>query len=161
LVIPEITGLSNTYFLRLTLEDSGGKVVSTNWYWLSTKPDVLDGEKTTWWDTPTKSFADLTGLATLPQVRLQGSSTSENKGDDTVTHVTVENPTDKLAFFVHLRITRGREGKEVLPILWEDNYFELMPGEKRDVAATYPAKELQGSTPVVEVEAWNAAKSIL
>jgi exo-1,4-beta-D-glucosaminidase len=161
LVIPEIEGLTATYFIRLTLEDSGGKVVSTNWYWLSTQPDVPDGEKTTWWDTPTKSFADLTGLATLPQVRLQGSSTSENRGDDTVTHVTVENPTGKLAFFVHLRITKGREGKEVLPILWEDNYFELMPGEKRDVTATYPTKEVQGITPVVEVEAWNAVKSSL
>ena len=161
LVIPEIEGLTATYFIRLTLEDSGGKVVSTNWYWLSTKQDVPDGEKTTWWDTPTKSFADLTGLATLPQVRLQGSSTSENKGADTVTHVTVENPTGKLAFFVHLRITKGREGKEVLPILWEDNYFELMPGEKRDVTATYPTKEVQGITPVVEAEAWNAVKSSL
>jgi hypothetical protein len=32
---------------------------------------------------------------------------------------------------VHLKITRGEGGEEVVPIYWEDNYFSLLPGEQR------------------------------
>ena len=40
--IPDIDGLSDTYFLRLRLKDSTGGIRSVNWYWLSKKGDVLN-----------------------------------------------------------------------------------------------------------------------
>src|SRR5208283_2363325 len=49
LTIPAIDGLSTTYFVRLALEDASGKTVSTNFYWLSTKPDDLDWDRSTWY----------------------------------------------------------------------------------------------------------------
>ena len=156
-VVPEVSGLSATYFLRLTLTDSEDKLVSTNFYWLSTKPDVSDWAGTTWFYTPIKSYADLKGLETLPKVNVKVSSHSAQKDGGDATVVTVENPTSHLAFFVHLRITKGQEGEEVLPILWEDNYFSLLPGEKKDVTATYAHQELAGAAPVVHVEGWNVA----
>jgi len=159
LTIPEIPDLTTTYFVRLTLEEAPGKKASSNWYWLSTKPDVLDWEKTEWFDTPTKSFADLTGLATLPQAKLQGMATTVTEGKTTTTHVTVENRGESLAFFIHLRLTQ--DGKEVLPILWEDNYFELMPGEKREIAGAYAATTASGAAPVVEVDGWNVERTLL
>jgi exo-1,4-beta-D-glucosaminidase len=42
-----------------------------------------------------------------------------------------------------------------LPVLWEDNYISLMPGETREVTATYRASELGGAKPSVEVSGWN------
>ena len=156
--IPEIDGLTSTYFIRLALEDSGAKVESRNFYWLSTQPDVLDWGKTVWYYTPTKSFADLTSLGNLPEVELKGSSTTEAEGENNVTRVQVENPSKSLAFSVHLQITKGQQGEGVLPIRWEDNYFELMPGETREVIATYRSKDLQGQAPAVEVDGWNVAK---
>ena len=45
--LPEIEGLSKVYFVRLTLQDAAGKPVSSNFYWLSTQPDVSD------WAAPT------------------------------------------------------------------------------------------------------------
>src|SRR5260370_7148915 len=65
--LPNPDGLTPTYFLKLELHDSTGKLVSDNFYWLSTKPDVLDWAKRT--DTvytPQKEFGDLTGLNSLP-----------------------------------------------------------------------------------------------
>jgi exo-1,4-beta-D-glucosaminidase len=156
-VIPEIQGLTTTYFVRLTLADSRGKPVSSNFYWLSTKPEVLNWEKSTWYYTPTKSFADLTALQNLPPVELKVASRTKHKNDEDVAHVTVENPSPHLAFSVHLRITKGRGGEELLPILWQDNYFPLMPGEKREITATYRTEDLQGTSPVVEVDGWNVA----
>jgi exo-1,4-beta-D-glucosaminidase len=154
-VIPDIQGLTRTYFLKLTLSAAGGPVVSTNFYWLSTRDDVLDWKKSTWYYTPTESFADFTSLQSLPSVQLNASSRVERRGDNEVARVKVENPGSSLAFAVHLQIKRGRDGEEVLPVLWEDNYFPLMPGEKRELTATYKVKDLRGSSPVLVIEGWN------
>jgi exo-1,4-beta-D-glucosaminidase len=154
-VIPEVQGLSKTHFLKLSLEDSAGKTVSTNFYWLSTKPETLDWEKSTWYHTPTKSFADLTDLQSLPKVELKAVSKFETHGDEGVAHVSLENPSKSLAFAVRLRITRGSGGEEVLPILWEDNYFPLFPGEKREITATYATKDLRKAQPALAIDGWN------
>jgi len=156
-VLPEIQGLTTTYFLKLTLQDSAGKQVSSNFYWLSTKPEVLDWEHSTWYHTPTKSYADYTALQNLPKVALKVASRTERKKGEGVVRVSVSNPGPNLALAVHLRITKGRGGEELLPILWEDNYFSLLPGEKREVSATFQEGDLQGAKPVVEVDGWNVA----
>jgi exo-1,4-beta-D-glucosaminidase len=155
LTLPEITDLSPTYFLRLTLTDGSGKVVGSNFYWLSTKTETLDWEKSTWWVTPTASFADYTVLSQLAKVSLKVTSRSERRGEEGLTHVTLENPGKTLAFFVRLKVNKGRGGEEILPVLWQDNYFSLLPGEKREVTATYRARELGNATPEVEVSGWN------
>ncbi len=156
-VLPEIDRLSTTYFVRLTLKDNGGNVRSRNFYWLSTKPDVLDWDHSKWYITPESSYADLTELKTLPEVALKVAASTETAGDDNTTHVTVENSTSHLAFFVHLRVLKGKGGKEILPVLWEDNYFELMPGQKRELAATYAKSDLGGAAPFVAVDGWNVS----
>jgi exo-1,4-beta-D-glucosaminidase len=69
--------------------------------------------------------------------------------------VTLENPSKNLAFFVRLKIDKGKGGEEILPVLWEDNYVSLLPGEKREIAAKYRTSELGASKPVVEVSGWN------
>jgi len=52
---------------------------------------------------------------------------------------------------------RASEGEEALPVLWEDNYFALMPGEEREVTAVYPKEALDESAAVVAVDGWNVA----
>jgi len=153
--LPDIPDLSPTYFVALRLENSAGKLVGSNFYWLSTKPETLDWTKTTWWVTPTESFADFTALAQLPRVKLAVSSRSERKDEEATTHVTLENPSNHLAFFVRLKVNKGAKGAEILPVVWEDNYISLMPGEKREVTATYRASELGTASPAVEVSGWN------
>jgi len=54
---------------------------------------------------------------------------------------------------VHLKLNDAKTGEEILPVWWEDNYFELFPGEKREVGVSYPGDREPGTT---EVEAWNA-----
>jgi exo-1,4-beta-D-glucosaminidase len=153
--LPDIADLSPTYFLVLRLEDSAGKVVGSNFYWLSTKPETLDWAKTTWWMTPTASYADYTAISRLPKVKLRVSDRTERKGEESVTHVTVENPSQSLAFFVRLKVNKGVKGEEVLPVLWQDNYISLLPGERRELTATYRARELSEAKPSVEVSGWN------
>ena len=153
LTLKEIQDLSPTYFLALRLEDASGKVVGSNFYWLSSKPETLDWEKSNWYTTPTASYADYTSLSQLPKVKLNVTSRNERKGEDAITHVTVENPSKSLAFFVRLKVNHGV--KEILPVLWQDNYFSLLPGEKRELSATYRTSELGAAKPAVEVSGWN------
>lgn len=151
--IPEVTD-TPVYFVVLRLSDASGKQVGSNFYWLSSKPETIDWEKTNWYTTPTASYADYTALSQLPKVKLKTTSRTERKGKDAITHVTVENPSKDLAFFVRLKVNKGNE--EILPVLWQDNYISLLPGEKREIRATYRASELGTAKPSIEVKGWNA-----
>jgi len=93
----------------------------------------------------------------LPKVKLQVASRTERKGEEATTHVALENPSKTLAFFIRLKIDKGSGGAEILPVLWEDDYFSLLPGEKREVSASYRVSDLGVAKPVVEVSGWNVA----
>jgi exo-1,4-beta-D-glucosaminidase len=153
LPLPDVDGLTPTYFLLLRVEDGSGKLVGSNLYWLSTHSETLDWEKSNWYTTPTASFADYNALAQLPKVKLKLSSVTQRKGEDAITHVIIENPSKGVAFFVRLKLS-GKSG-EVLPVVWEDNYITLLPGEKREVGATYRAGQLLGSKPIVQASGLN------
>src|SRR5207253_2383545 len=51
-VLPQLPRLSATYFVKLTLQDAAGQLLSDNLYWLSTKADTFDWPKSTWYYTP-------------------------------------------------------------------------------------------------------------
>ncbi|MGB8732082.1 MAG: sugar-binding domain-containing protein [Candidatus Sulfotelmatobacter sp.] len=155
LTLPDVAGLSPVYFVVLRLTDSNGRLAGANFYWLSTKPETLDWAKSNWWMTPTHSYADFTALRQLPKVKLRVNDHTERKGEESVTHVTLENPSKSLAFFVRLKVKKGPKGEEILPVVWEDNYVSLLPGEKKELTATYRSKELGAERPVVEVTGWN------
>jgi exo-1,4-beta-D-glucosaminidase len=150
--LPKVDGLSKTYFLRLQLNDAEGRVVSDNFYWLSTKADTLNWAKrqdTVY--TPQAEFGDLTGLNSLPSVKLTANSDSRQA----LMQVHVSNPSNAIAFMVHLRVTRGKDGEDATPIFWQDNYFSLLPGEHRTVTAKLDPAALEGKEPVVVLDGWN------
>jgi len=152
---PHIEGLSPAYFLDLRITDRNGNLVGSNFYWLSTKQETLDWAKSNWYTTPTASYADYSSLARLPKVKLTVSSRSETQGEDAVTRVTVENPGKAVAFFVRLKLEKGKGGEEILPVVWQDNYISLLPGEKREIKASYRASALGATQPEVELSGWN------
>jgi exo-1,4-beta-D-glucosaminidase len=155
LEVPEVSGLSGTYFLDLRVTDGSGKLVGSNFYWLSTRPETLDWSKSNWYTTATASYADYTSLAQLPKTKLKVASHTESKGVESITHVTLENPGKAIAFFVRLKVNKGKGGEEILPVVWQDNYVSLLPGEKREITATYRTAELGTAMPELEMKGWN------
>lgn len=153
--IPQIQDLTTTYFLRLQLEDSNGQTLSSNFYWLSTKDDVLDWQKSTWYYTPTSSYADMTQLQKLQPVKLALSSRMARKDGDEIARVRVSNPTRNIAFFIHLQIKHGGTDQPVLPVIWQDNYFSLLPGESREVTGSYRLRDLDLAGASLAVDGWN------
>jgi exo-1,4-beta-D-glucosaminidase len=153
--IPKIDGLSKTYFVKLTLQDAAGKTVSSNFYWLSTQQDVSNFARGNGVYTPATQFADFTDLQNLPQAKVTVESHPETTAAGHVDHVTLQNASSKLAFFVHMTVLKGKDGADVKPIYWEDNYVTLMPGEKREITATYDGKLLRGAQPVIRLDGIN------
>jgi exo-1,4-beta-D-glucosaminidase len=154
--LPAPEGFTPTYFLKLELHDAAGKLVSDNFYWLSTKADTLDwGKRKDTVYTPQKDFADLTGLESLPKVKLSIIKSLETAGTVSVLTVVAENRSNSIAFMVHPRVTRGKGGDDVTPIFWSDNYFSLLPGERKSVTARFDSSSSQGAAPELVVEGWN------
>ena len=153
LTIPQVAGLTTTYFIRLLLQDSAGREVSRNFYWLSTEDDQMNWAKTEWYYTPTTRHANLTALASLPPTTLETAVTPATEGF----RVNVRNSGRALAFQVRLKAANPSTGNEILPVYWSDNYFELLPGESRDITVSYPRAGAQGN-PTVTAEAWNTPR---
>jgi exo-1,4-beta-D-glucosaminidase len=154
--LPPTADLTKTYFVRLALADRTGKTISTNFYWLSTQDDVIDWANTKWYYTPTKVHADLTALASLPPTTIAVTATSP-AGDRDAMGVVIENTGQALAFQVHLIARDPATGEEILPVFWDDNYFELFPGERREVRVSWPSGSVTGAL-AITAEAWNAAR---
>ncbi|MGO8789712.1 MAG: glycosyl hydrolase 2 galactose-binding domain-containing protein [Terriglobia bacterium] len=156
--LPKVAALTTTYFLRLWLHDASGKLVSDNFYWLSTKPDVMDWAKrrgTAY--TPQASYGDLTGLNSLPAVQLVSHARLESQGDTGVVHAEIQNPSKNLAFMVRARLTNRKDGTDITPVLWEDNYFSLLPGETREITGSYELPAATGKELGLEIAGWNTA----
>ncbi len=66
--------------------------------------------------------------------------------------VRIHNPSRNLAFPIHLSLVDAKSGEEVLPVLWENNYISLLPGEARTVSARIDS----ASGPLrLEASGWN------
>ncbi|MFI9803553.1 glycosyl hydrolase 2 galactose-binding domain-containing protein [Streptomyces sp. NPDC052301] len=157
-----VSGPARTHLLRLVLTDPAGQEVSRNVYWLSTRPDMLDWSGTTWYYTPTTSYADLTGLASMAQVPVSATAATTSADGTSTTTVTLRNTgsarTPALLTDVHL--VDGR-GAPVLPVRWSDNEVSLWPGESVTLTATYRTADLRGSAPRVRVSGWNTPERTL
>jgi exo-1,4-beta-D-glucosaminidase len=150
LTLPELKTITPTYFVRLTLK-SKGEEASSNFYWLSTKPDVLDWAKSDWAFTPQTAFADLTALNSLAPAKLTVTPV-EFAGKHKMA-VTVTNSGKSLAFMVHLRLTNAK-GEDLVPVLWSDNYISLLPGETRTIEANVELDVIRRAK-AVSVDGWN------
>jgi exo-1,4-beta-D-glucosaminidase len=139
----------STHFVRLEMRDAAGKVVSRNFYWVPSKLTVFDWSKTEYTYTPAISYPNMQALRTLPKSQIRGTLTTTNH----VLHVRLENPSHALAFQVEVRGFTD-DGKPILPLLWSDDFVELMPGEHRDLTAELPKTTAANQASII-VSGWN------
>ena len=136
----DIKGLSDIYFLSLKLEDANNKLLSSNFYWLSTTYDTL---------------AQYSGLEDLPTSGVDATAKFTENGENSPITITITNPTDRLAFFINPKILIGIHGAELLPAYWDAKYFSLLPNETREISVRFANKDLQGTEPYLMLEGWN------
>lgn len=121
---PDVEG---AYFMKLVLKEKKA-VVSDNFYILTTKE------------------GDYRALNNLGKVQLD---TKVQMGDCKAV-VTLENNTTTPAILIRLNLKDG-EGSQILPVDYSDNYFHLMPGEKKTVSVSWLREDQHAEGAVVEV----------
>ncbi len=149
--------ISDPWFLKLALHSSDGEHLSDNVYWLSHTPDVpgrtrrLEGV----FAIEPASTADFTALRSLPEVTLN-SAIAEGVGQDERTYaVTIENPTEHIAFMVEAALVDDDARRELAPVYWSDNFLVLFPGESRELTAVTPATD---TPPRLRIQGFNIKK---
>jgi exo-1,4-beta-D-glucosaminidase len=148
---------SPVYFVDLVLKDNSGKVLSTNFYWLSAKKNLYD------WSaedndafTPVKSYEDFTALQSLPSAgKIRVVAGVQSGAEGPLVRMMLQNQSDHLALQIHLGIGRKNEGADILPVLWSDNYISLMPGESREVTAQFLSLDALNGETELRVTGWN------
>jgi len=151
--IPDFPDTPAVYFLKLTLSDPKGRILSSNFYWLPSRSSTLSWDKTpdTAW-TPIASFEDLTALQKLAKATLQGKV--QRKGDSFI--IKLHNPSPHLAFLNRLSLRNASSKEEVLPVLWDDNYVSLLPGESLEIHAHYLPHTDVPANMTLRIEGWNS-----
>ena len=51
----------------------------------------------------------------------------------------------------------SKDGNDITPVLWEDNYFPLLPGETREITGSYELRSVSGTEVGLEIAGWNTA----
>jgi exo-1,4-beta-D-glucosaminidase len=158
IAIPEPADISTAYFLNLQLFSATGHLLSRNFYWLSTKPDELDYAKTEWYYTPQTSFADFSILQNLPKATVHATLRPGGAEHDAVFQVTLENSGQSVAFLTRLRLAKGKNQSEILPVFWDDNYISLLPGEKRELSVRVRKSDIAGVQPSLLLDGFNVTE---
>jgi beta-mannosidase len=129
--------ISPVYFIKLELSDASRKLLSSNFYWQHVAQDQFEG------------------LMNLPTVTLDAEASARTDGDKTVLTVTLRNNTSHVALLSHLQLHQQKSGRRVLPVFYTDNYISLVPGESSAVSIEFATKDLQGDSPLIEVDGYN------
>jgi len=157
--LPRFDRISATYFLSLRLLDASNAEIARNFYWLSTKPDVLDYQaRVEPWEyyTPSEECADLTLLNSLPPAQVDVTHCFDADGSESRVTVELNNRSDRIAFFIELLLTDPATGEPIVPIFWQDNYVSLLPRDDRTVSASFSSLM---NKPVLTVRGWNVEQT--
>ena len=127
--------IKGVYFLRLSLTDTEGDLMSQN--------DYIQSHGTN----------DRKQLRTMPESAL--SSTVNVK--DSHALITLTNCSSTPAVMLRLNL-KGSDGEQILPVIYSDNYLHLMPGESRTIDIEWKAEDTRGTVPMIEITGTNVTK---
>jgi archaellum component FlaF (FlaF/FlaG flagellin family) len=126
------------HLVRLELKDGAGRLLSQNTYWRYT------------------TATDMQSLNTLSHTRLTISTqNAQSTGDRQSVIATVTNRGSTVAPMVRLSV-RDSNGDRVLPARYDDNYLWLLPGESRQLTASWPKSSVGKGFARISVDAYNA-----
>ncbi|MBQ1611778.1 MAG: beta-glycosidase, partial [Muribaculaceae bacterium] len=129
------SGGNSARLLRLELNDKRG-LVSLNDYYLE------------------DSNGTLADIVALPPPQLSQRTVVTPTADGYRAEVTLSNTGKTIAPFLRLNL-KNVDGMQILPAVYSDNYFTLLPGERRTVTITWKRSDGDTAKPVIEVTPLN------
>ncbi len=88
---------------------------------------------------------------------IDASAEIERSDEGPTVYVKLANRGKQLAFQLHLGVTHKDREAEILPVLWRDNYIELMPGESREITAQFLSADALNEGAQLRLTGWNIA----
>jgi exo-1,4-beta-D-glucosaminidase len=137
MTLPRFPDSSDVFFVRCQLLASDGKLLAENVYWQSQKDDDV-GDHDSAFGLKPASWADMTSLNTMPQVPLELSAKRSSPAGENRITIRLHNPSEHIAFFERASITDAKDGDELLPIEYDNNYVTVFPGETVEVRGVLP-----------------------
>jgi exo-1,4-beta-D-glucosaminidase len=162
MALPAMRNITPVYFVRCELFDATGVKIVDNVYWQSVKPDNLGPRANdTAFDLKQEQWADLTALQSMAKVNLEVKGTVRKAPGGNEAMVSLHNPTRQIAFFVRAEITGGKDGNEILPITYDNNYVTVFPGETVQIRGQLKPGDSGRNSPWLRVEGVNMPKQLV
>ncbi|MCL6220553.1 glycoside hydrolase family 2 protein [Zunongwangia pacifica] len=137
--------LSQVHFIKLSLKNKEGELISDAFYWRS--KDSYDGA----W---TMTGPAVSGFQKIDQLAKAELDVTIKQEKNTI-KVDVKNVSNALSFFTQLKL-QDQTGKSISPTFYSDNFFNLLPNESKTIVLTLLG-ELPPKPVLLKVEAYNTA----
>ena len=131
------SSLSSAHFVKLWLKE-GDKVVSDNFYIHGTEEGNFQAIK------------QMPKVALEQTVAIQKGENGEWTGS-----VTLKNPTATPALMIRVNVVGDKDGDQILPIFYSDNYIALIGGEQKQITFRLKDVDTRGNAPKVVVTGYN------
>ena len=118
--------MSDVLFVRLTLTDHSGAVLSENFYW-----------------TNGKEKYNYRALQNLPDAQVRVDVSDKSRLGEGIVQLTLSNESTTVAFANRVRIVNSLTGERILPAIMSDNYITLMPGESKTIIVEADVNAMQ------------------
>lgn len=130
------TEQTDVLYIDLKLYDEHGEILSENFY--------LKG----------KEYGNYQALNQLPKMTPTVDFEYSKTGNTWNGKVHIGNQTKIPSLLIRLNVL-GEDGEQILPLIYSDNYFSLMPGEKKEVALQWKEEDTRGKRPHLSVTGFN------
>jgi exo-1,4-beta-D-glucosaminidase len=162
MTIKRVTGLDPVYLVRCQLRDATNALLAENVYWQSADDDDLgDPKNDEQFRTHLAKWAAMSALNSMPPAALKVTGNFKVTNREAVAKITLTNDTSHIAFFLREEITRGLDGEEILPIIYDDNYVTVFPHESRAIDGHFDLPADAKWTPALRLEGYNVGKKVL
>ena len=92
----------------------------------------------------------------LPKVQMQPAVETVKGADGTWSAtVALENSSNTPALMIRVNVLGAKDGEQILPMFYSDNYFSLLPGEKKTVNIHWKDVDTRGEQPKIVVSGYN------
>ena len=127
--------LTDTHFISLTLTENG-KTLSENFYVRGCKE------------------GDYKGILSMPKADITKKTTVSSSGNERIVKLKLKNRSSVPAILVRINLT-GADGEQILPVIYSDNYFSMVPFQEKTVTIRYNVADARQQDPEITVSALN------
>lgn len=144
--------VTSVHFIKLRLLDENGKEAGSNFYWRSNSK--YEGKNRLTGPT-TAGFQE---LSKLKKAKLKVSYKTRKQNNSYFVEIDINNRSGSIAFFTQLQFLDG-SGSPIRPSFYTDNFFSLLPGEKKTITIEVNQEKLPENRKLV-VKGWNIDKQV-